>query len=353
MSGWTSDLSYDDVTADPGINYSYRVQTSPFSNGSDAGSLSPADIGWRAGVPQAAQRTLYVDDDGTLDPGPLTPSRSDPLEDGSPQHSFDRIQEGIDAALDGEIVFVRAGTYWETITLASKNVILTGIDPEDPNTPHPFPVIDANSMGTVVSFVDGQEGGGALTGFVLTGGADDLAGAVYCNRSQPTISHCVIVGNQVVADTGIMSGSVLFIDSNAVITNCTIANNLGNPVVALDSHVSIANCIVWDNGPTDLVATGEGVLSVSYSNVQRTSLPGAASDTEGPGNTQLPPLFVQQGRWTERADGSREITISSLNWADGILAGRSGSRTRSRALALMREIPVPLLLLSPSRMAPL
>lgn len=101
------------------------------------------------------------------------------------------------------------------------------------------------------------------------------------------------------ADTGIMSGSVLFIDSNAVITNCTIANNLGNPVVALDSHVSIANCIVWDNGPTDLVATGEGVLSVSYSNVQRTSLPGAASDTEGPGNTQLPPHFVQQGRWTE------------------------------------------------------
>lgn len=239
-----------------------------------------------------------MDDDGPRDPGPLTPSLSDPLEDGSRPHPFDCIQEGIDAALDGDVVLVRAGTYWETIILANKNVTLTGIDPDDPNAQHPFPVIDANSLGTVVTFVGGPEGRGELTGFVLTGGADDLAAAVYCDRSHPAISNCVIAGNQVV-DTRPLSGTVLCIDSNAVLTNCTIANNLGSPIATLDSRVGIENCIVWNNVPKDLVVSGEGILSVRFSNIERASLPGVASETEGPGNTQLPPLFVRQGRWTD------------------------------------------------------
>ncbi|MCH8215723.1 MAG: hypothetical protein IH892_03005 [Planctomycetes bacterium] len=249
----------------------------------------------------AAQRTLYVDDDGDLDPGgPLTPSLSDPLEDSSPQHPFDRIQEGIDATLDGDLVFVRSGTYWETLIVANKDVTITGIDPDDPNTQHPFPVIDANSLGTAVSFVNSPEGGGELTGFIVTGGADDLAGAIYCDRSQPVISHCVIVGHQVVDDLA-LSGTVFCIDSNAVITNCTIANNLASPIIAIGSHVAMANCIVWDNGPNELVTVGTGSLSVRYSNVNQTGFPATDSATERPGNTQLQPLFVQPGRWADGA----------------------------------------------------
>ena len=299
ISNWSPDLSVDDLTADAGIEYSYRVQMSPFSNGADAGDYRRTR-GWRAARPQAAQRTLYVDDDGDLDPGPLTPSLSDPLEDGSPQHPFDRIQEAIDAALDGDLVFVRSGTYWETLIVANKDVTITGIDPDDPNTQHPFPVIDANSLGTAVSFVNSPEGGGELTGFIVTGGADDLAGAIYCDRSHPVISHCVIVGHQVV-DDGALSGTVFCVDSNAVITNCTIANNLAGPITAIGSHVTVANCIIWDNGPNELVAAGAGSLSVRYSNVNRTGFPATDSATEGPGNTQLQPLFVQPGRWADGA----------------------------------------------------
>ena len=45
-----------------------------------------------------AQTTWYVDDDAPNDPGPGDPAISDPLEDGSAEHPFDGIQEGIDAA---------------------------------------------------------------------------------------------------------------------------------------------------------------------------------------------------------------------------------------------------------------
>lgn len=54
VGGWSSDLSFDDVTAEPGIEYSYRVQTSPFSNGADAGH--PASL-TEGGVPMCRRLT--------------------------------------------------------------------------------------------------------------------------------------------------------------------------------------------------------------------------------------------------------------------------------------------------------
>ena len=61
-----------------------------------------------------AQTIWYVDDDAPNDPGPGDPNVSDPDEDGSPQHPFDAIQEGIDAAQVDDTVLVLDGTYTGT-----------------------------------------------------------------------------------------------------------------------------------------------------------------------------------------------------------------------------------------------
>ena len=58
-----------------------------------------------------AQTIWYVDDDAPGDPGPGDPAVSDPLEDGSVAHPFDAIQEGIDAAVDGDKVSLADGVY--------------------------------------------------------------------------------------------------------------------------------------------------------------------------------------------------------------------------------------------------
>jgi len=47
LSPWQPEFSFDDVTARPEIRYSYRVQTSPFSNGAGAGDYSSWNTGWR------------------------------------------------------------------------------------------------------------------------------------------------------------------------------------------------------------------------------------------------------------------------------------------------------------------
>ena len=62
-----------------------------------------------ATVTAQAQTTWYVDDDAPGDPGPGDPAVSDPAEDGSVDHPFDAIQEGIDAAEDDDTVLVQAG----------------------------------------------------------------------------------------------------------------------------------------------------------------------------------------------------------------------------------------------------
>ena len=54
---------------------------------------------------------IYVDDDGPFDPLPGDPNVSDPNEDGSSAHPFDAIQEGLDAAGEGNTVCVAAGYY--------------------------------------------------------------------------------------------------------------------------------------------------------------------------------------------------------------------------------------------------
>ena len=54
---------------------------------------------------------LYVDDDAPNDPNPGDPGSSDPDEDGSMDHPFDAIQEGINAANEGDIVQIADGVY--------------------------------------------------------------------------------------------------------------------------------------------------------------------------------------------------------------------------------------------------
>ena len=57
-----------------------------------------------ATAPAQAQTTWYVDDDPPNDPGPGDPSVSDPNENGTSDHPFDAIQEGILVSRHGDTV---------------------------------------------------------------------------------------------------------------------------------------------------------------------------------------------------------------------------------------------------------
>ncbi len=104
------------------------------------------------------------------------------------------------------------------------------------------------------------------------------------------ISHCLIVGNRSTAPD---SGAIYCIDSNAVFTQCTVADNVspdsGAALYALESDIILTNTILWANTPREILMAGSGDSLITYADVE--------NGWPGPGNMDADPLFAQPGGW--------------------------------------------------------
>ena len=84
--------------------------------------------------------TIYVDDDAV------------PPYDGTLEHPYPSIQDGIDNAFDGDTVFVYSGTYYENVKV-NKSIILMGEDKKTTNIDFQkdyFKSIEIKASGTIV-----------------------------------------------------------------------------------------------------------------------------------------------------------------------------------------------------------
>jgi len=232
---------------------------------------------------------LYVDDEALNDPGPNTPTISDPDEEGSPEHPFDTIQEAVDASCNGTTVIVRPGRYFENINVRGKNITVTSSEPGEPHRVSDT-VIDGNDLGPVVTFEGGEEPGCTLSGFVLTRGKGTEAGAICCRSSNLMISNCLIVGNRVLSDSG---GVVACWNSNCVLNSCTISDNVagthGGAIYCLNSNIAVRNSIVWENWPDEIYVESGSAPEVAYCIVSD-GWPGAS-------NREMDPRFARPGHW--------------------------------------------------------
>jgi Leucine-rich repeat (LRR) protein len=233
------------------------------------------------------EQNLYVDDDAPGDPGPGDSTVSDPNEDGSPEHPLDSIEEAIQTAGEGVLIFVHPGTYHENIDCLGKDIQLIGAGPNGPGAP-PYPVIEAVQAGPVVRCSGRSGQARLLSGFVITGGRDGTAGAILARDTNLTLSHCLLVGNR----TTDPNGAALYAsDSDIVATNCTIADNAGGPESAaltlVRSNLTLTNSILWDDTPAEVLVLGTGKPDIRYCAVR-----GWWPDV---GNIHADPLFARPG----------------------------------------------------------
>ena len=152
----------------------------------------------------------------------------------------------------------------------------------------------------------------SLSGFVITKGRGDVAGGIYCSGASPRLSNCLIVGNRCSDPNG---AAVYFHDSQAVMTNCTIADNYagenGAGLILDDSDVTIVDSIFWGNWPYEIRSRGTSEPSIRYCCVR-----GWWPDI---GNIYSDPLFARPGCWIDPKDPN--VVLESDNpravWTDG------------------------------------
>jgi len=244
---------------------------------------------------------------------------------------YPTIQEGIDAAVDGDTVLVASGTYTgpgnKNLDFQGKAITVRSADGPE------ICIIDCEGAGRGFNFHSGETADAVVDGFTIVNGLAWDGGGIHCNQSSPTISNCIVAGNAVhregggiwcgfhsaptivgctvagnVADdgggircrdfseplivnclisgnTGIAGGGIAFSDSNATMINCTITNNTADSgaVHCNASDLLIVNCVIWGNWPEQIhVHSGDPV--VTYCNV--------AGGWPGDGNIDADPLFA-------------------------------------------------------------
>jgi len=196
-----------------------------------------------------AQTTWYVDDDAPSDPGPGDPGLSDPLENGSPQHPFDAIQEGLDAASAGHTVLVLDGTY---TGIGNRDLDFHGkaITVRAESGPQSC-VIDCQGRGRGFFFHSAETGAAIVEGFTITGGyvSGSSGAALLCSlRSAPTIRNCIITGNTAQGQWG--GGISCIGNSNPVLTDCIISANAaasGGGISSENSSPAFIHCTIAEN----------------------------------------------------------------------------------------------------------
>ena len=149
------------------------------------------------------------------------------VEDGSAAHPWSTIQEGIDAAANGDEVVVRPGEYIETVTFEGSGITsdftLRSLDPLDPDVVAAT-VINGNldgdpdtPEGSVVTFSGDEDESCLLSGFTITGGNTKYGGGLWGAGTLAGISYAVVAGNR--ADDG---GGISGVGS---VVRCTVSGN--------------------------------------------------------------------------------------------------------------------------------
>lgn len=154
------------------------------------------------------------------------------------------IQAGIDAAVDGDVVIVSPGEYFERIDFDGKAIVVRSTAPTDAgvvlNT-----IINGGALGSVVTCISGEGPGTKLSGFVITGGNATFGGGMYVFDSDPTVANCTFSGN-----TATVGGGMAGYFSTVTVTHCTFSGNAasaGGGMLSSGSNLTVTGCTFIGN----------------------------------------------------------------------------------------------------------
>jgi predicted outer membrane repeat protein len=191
------------------------------------------------------------------------------------------IQVAIDTAVDGQTVILAPMTYTgygnRDLDFGGKAITVRSENPKDPVVVAST-VIDCQGSEANphrgFRFHSGEVSDSVIAGLTITNGFGQhehvgytyasAGGAIFCVRSNPTISQCRIQGNE----AGHMGGGLHNEWSNSTITNCTFSGNsatYGGGVYNINSHPTVTGCTFSGNSVQGSVSLGGGMGNSSSS----------------------------------------------------------------------------------------
>jgi len=199
---------------------------------------------------------------------------------GSTTSPMNSIQTAINSSVNGEVIKVSNGTYFESINFNGKSVVIESnfattndvLDIE--NT-----IINGNNLTfPVVNFSNSENQNSKLIGFkIINGNGKNIVGnwglgthggGVFIKNASPTIKNCNITNNNCQNGGGIYAENSQSIFENLLIhgNNLNQQNipNGGSGLFLLNCNLSIFNCKIYNNSdnPTNGVSNygGGGIL---------------------------------------------------------------------------------------------
>ena len=190
------------------------------------------------------------------------------------------IQAAIEAAGLGDLIIVSPGTYSENINFMGKYIKVK-------STTGPYKTtIFGNQRGSVVTFRGGETSNTVLDGFSIQNGSGTqgsfppwsstyFGGGIYCYKSSPMITKCIISDN--FAQSG---GGIYCYQSTSTFTNCMITGNMcydssrgGGGFCINYSSPTITNCTIAQNVSLSAIGgTGGGVFQDHSSTIITNSI---------------------------------------------------------------------------------
>ena len=226
------------------------------------------------------------------------------------------IQDAIDAASAGEIVWVTNGIYTSggkvmAGDLTNRVVLDKALTVQSVNGPFATTIQGAWDPSTIIGPLGIRcawlTNNAALKGFTLLSGAtrssgsgDNLlsGGGVWCVGTNAVIANCIIRSNAsrslgggafrgylqncLIIGNRVFTGSGAGACSNAILVSCTVVSNTGSPTASAVLTATLTNCVVFGN-------FGGNYASSTLSYCCTTPLP------VGPGNISAYPQLLGDG----------------------------------------------------------
>ncbi|HOW77574.1 MAG TPA: right-handed parallel beta-helix repeat-containing protein [Candidatus Paceibacterota bacterium] len=198
------------------------------------------------------------------------------------------IQDGINAAVNGDTVLVSDGIYPGGINFNGKLVIV-----KSANGPANC-VIDGNDTDLGVVFAGGEGATARLEGLTLRNCRSFSGGALHiASLSAPTIAGCIITNNRSVVSAG---GGINIENASPTITNCTVSGNWAG-IDSLDNYSChgggisckgqarplIVNCLVSSNHAYGLKGGGIYCYNSSSPTIRNCTIVGNSVYQDGGG----------------------------------------------------------------------